>query len=87
MSALDELREDVAATVRDVMRRRAPETLQALEATDDPSMSLRQEVEDVLAREFSSKDGLGPDWEPTPYGKQVDEAIGAFVMRFPIERR
>jgi hypothetical protein len=87
VSALDQLREDVAATVRDVMARRAPQVLQALEATDDPAMPLRQEVEDVLAREFSSKDGLGPDWEPTPYGKRVDEAIGAFVLRFPIERR
>jgi hypothetical protein len=87
VSALDQLREDVIATIRDVLGRRAPESLRALEETDDPPMALRQEVEDVLAREFSSKDGLGPDWEPTPYGKRVDDAIGAFVLRFPIERR
>jgi hypothetical protein len=86
MCALDRLREDVACTIRDVLGPRAPGLLQSLDETDDPPMALRQQVEDVLAKEFVSKDGLQPDWEPTPYGKRVDDAIGAFVMQFPIVR-
>jgi hypothetical protein len=86
VNALEQLRDDVADTVRVVLGRRAPELLRDLEETDDPPMELRQGVEDVLAKEFVSREGLQPDFEPTPYGRRVDDAIGAFVMQFPIER-
>lgn len=86
MSALDRLRDDARRTIRDVLGRRAPGVLESLDKTDDPPMALREQVENVLAKEFVSKDGLQPDWEPTPYGKRVDDAIGAFVMQFPILR-
>ena len=86
MTSIDRLGSEVARTVRDVLGRWAPQLLQALEDTDDPPMALRKQVEDLLATEFVSKEGLQPDHEPTPYGERVDEAIGAFVMRFPIVR-
>jgi hypothetical protein len=86
MSAVEQLPDDVADTVRLVLGRRAPDLLRALEATDDPATNLRQQVKIVLAKEFVSKDGLQSDHEPTAYGRRVDDAIGAFVMRFPVER-
>ena len=46
-------------------------------------MSIREQVEDVLADEFTGR-GLRPDWEPTPYGVEVDDAIGRFLLSYPI---
>ncbi|WP_433782387.1 hypothetical protein ACQPX6_21145 [Actinomycetospora sp. CA-101289] len=86
MNALDHLDPAAADTVRIVLGRRAPELLRTLEETDDPPMELRQQVKNVLAKEFVSKDGLQPDHEPTPHGRRVDDAIGTFVSQFPIER-
>jgi hypothetical protein len=86
VNSLDPLDSATGTTIRLVLGRRAPELLRNLEETDDPPMELRQRVEDVLAKEFVSREGLQPDFEPTPYGKRVDDAIGAFVMQFPIER-
>jgi hypothetical protein len=65
MSAVEQLPDDVADTVRLVLGRRAPDLLRALEATDDPATKLRQQVKNVLAKEFVSKDGLQSDHEPT----------------------
>lgn len=86
MSALDRLDAETAETLRRVLGRRAPDVLHALEETDDPPTDLRERVANAVVDEFSGEVS-GPDWEPTPHGVRVDDALGAFYKRFPVERR
>ena len=79
--------DEVAETIRRVLAQRAPDVLRDLEETDDPSVALGEQVEDALADEFVGQHGLQPDWEPTPWGKKVDDALGVFVSRFLLHRR
>jgi hypothetical protein len=86
MSALDRLDGDAAGTLRLVLDRRAPDVLVALEETADPPTELRERVARAMQAEFSAEVS-GPDWEPSPHGVRVDDALGAFYKSFPIERR
>ncbi|MEJ2889779.1 hypothetical protein [Actinomycetospora aeridis] len=86
MSALHGLDGETAETVRLVLGRRAPDVLRALEETDDPSNDLRDRTAAVLAEEFS-REVSGPDWEPSPHGIRVDDAIGRFYRCYPVDRR
>ncbi|PVZ05768.1 hypothetical protein [Actinomycetospora cinnamomea] len=83
VSTLDRLDAETAETIRGVLGRRAPDLLRALESTDAPSMGVREQVEDVLATEFE-REVAGPDWEPTAYGVRVDDAVGRFLISYPI---
>lgn len=83
VSTLDHLDEETTATLRTVLARRAAELLQVLETTGSPSMAVREQVEDVLADELSHEI-TGPDWRPTPHGARVDDAIGRFLIVYPI---
>jgi hypothetical protein len=53
-------------------------------ASDQPTHEIREQVVDVVAEEFHD-DVSGPDWDPTSWGKRVDDALGWFLHRFPIE--
>ena len=86
MSALDRLDSTTADTLRLVLQQRAPDVLRALEETEDPPIELRERVATALHEEFSGEVS-GPDWEPTPRGVAVDDALGWFYKSFPVERR
>jgi hypothetical protein len=60
-----------------------PDLLTALESHDEPSTAERVAVHDILSTEFSRN--LGPDYEPTDRGKDIDELLGAFLTRWEIE--
>jgi hypothetical protein len=83
VSTLDRLDAETTETLRGVLGRRAPDLLRALETTDAPTMGVREQVEDVLADEFD-REVAGPDWEPTAHGVRVDDAIGRFLISYPI---
>jgi hypothetical protein len=83
MSAMQRLDAETADTIRAVLGRRTPELLRAVESTDDPTMAIREQVQDVLADEFTGEVS-GPDWEPTAHGVRVDDAVGRFLIAFPI---
>ncbi len=85
MSALDRLDAETADTMRLVLGQRAPDVLRALEETDDPPIDLREQVATVFVEEFM-REVSGPDWEPTPHGVRVDDALGWFYKSFPVER-
>jgi hypothetical protein len=85
MSAMQRLDAETAETIRAVLGRRTPELLRALENTDDPTMAIREQVQDVLADEFTGEVS-GPDWEPTAHGIRIDDAVGRFLIAFPITR-
>jgi hypothetical protein len=84
VSALDELDADSALVIREVLAKRSPDLLEDLEASRVPSREVRELVSEVVADEFDEYVS-GPDWEPTPWGKRVDDALGWFLHRFPIE--
>lgn len=84
MSALDKLDGESALVLREVLAKSAPDLLAALEASSEPTREVREQVVDVVADEFDEHVS-GPDWEPTAWGKRVDEALGWFLDRFPIE--
>jgi len=85
LSALERLDAETAATMRLVLGQRAPEVLRALEETDDPPIELRESVANVFIDEFT-REVSGPDWEPTPHGVRVDDALGWFYKSYPIKR-
>jgi hypothetical protein len=82
MSALDRLDAAAADTLRLVLGQRAPDVLKALEETEDPPTELRERV----GRAKFSGEVSGPDWEPSPHGVRVDDALGWFYRSFPVER-
>lgn len=84
MSALNQLDEETRGVIREVLARRAPQLLEALDSTAEPDTGHREQVTDVLASEFEDHVSA-PDWEPTEWGKKVDSALGWFLKRFPIE--
>lgn len=75
---------DVGAVVRDVLTRRDPQLGERLARRSDLSEEEVDRVQWVLYDEFLGQ--LGDDWEPTTYGKAVDNALGLFVTKFRIER-
>lgn len=74
----------VGAVVRDVLARQNPQLGERLARRSDLSEEEVDEVQWLLYDEFLGQ--LGDDWEPTTYGKAVDDALGLFVMKFRIDR-
>ena len=74
----------VASLLREVLGQWDPELDTRLAGQAYVSKDDVNEVERILYHEFVRH--LGEDWEPTSYGKAVDNAIGAFVTKFLIER-
>ena len=69
--------------VAEIIGERDQALLAALRATEEPSQAERSAVEEILSNEFCRS--LGADDEPTPRGRDVDDALGAFLLRWPIE--
>jgi hypothetical protein len=84
VSALDRLDAESVDVIRTVLERRGPDTLAILEASDVPSLEVRELVTDLLADEFDEHVSA-PAWEPTAWGRRVDDALGWFLHGFPIE--
>ncbi len=59
------------------------ELLVALQTTEEPTRAQRVAVENILCAEFCRN--LQPDSEPTERGKLIDDTLGAFLLRWPIE--
>jgi len=57
--------------------------LESLRTQKEPTLQQRIAVERILSNEFSRN--LGPDYEPTPRGRDIDNVLGAFLLRWPIE--
>ena len=84
MSALERLDRDLGEIVREVLDRRDRSLLERLERSDQPATEDVDRTVDTLYAEFSEHVS-GPDWEPSQHGKEVDDAIGNFLLHFPIE--
>jgi hypothetical protein len=66
----------------DVVGAQDEELLSALLASVEPGTEQRRAVLDILSDAFSLE--LRPDDEPTERGVQIDNLLGAFLLRWPI---
>lgn len=55
----------------------------ALRTQDSPTRAQRIRVEGILSNEFCQN--LQANYEPTERGAAIDNALGAFLLRWPIE--
>jgi hypothetical protein len=83
-NVLDVVPEHFRVVVENVLSKRDPELLAALQSQDKPTEGQQLGVIDALADEFSEH--LGPGQEPTEQGKLVDNALGAFLTAWPNEK-
>lgn len=79
----EQMPEGCRAILNEIIGRRNPDLLAAL-SVREPSREQREAVEDILADAFT--DNLGPGHEPTERGVLIDDTLGAFLLRWPIER-
>lgn len=84
-SVIDSLPADLRDVFVEVLKARNPRLLQSLRADREPSRDERVQVMRTLSTEFARH--LQPDWEPTPRGVDIDNALGAFLLQWPIERQ
>jgi len=82
-NVLDSLPTEYQPLVTEVLADHDQALLTALRATDQPSHDERIAVKDILVEEFCRN--LQPDDEPTPRGRDIDNALGAFLLRWPIQ--
>ena len=84
-SVVDSLPAGNRAVFAEVVGKADPALLQTLGSTGEPSTEERESVLRILSAEFSRC--LQPDDEPTERGRLVDDTLGAFLLRWPIDRR
>jgi hypothetical protein len=82
-NVLDSLPSRMRALFAEVIGARNPDLLAALVNHEEPTFAERVKVEDILANEFDHN--LRENEEPTDRGIQVDELLGAFLIRWPIQ--
>jgi hypothetical protein len=67
----------------ELIREKDADLLASLSSHDVPSQQERRAVEEILSADFSRN--LGTDYEPTQRGRDIDNLLGAFLLRWPIE--
>jgi hypothetical protein len=83
MSVLDSIPEENRAIFAEVIGSANAQLLASLEGRDEPSIEERKQVEDILSAAFMRC--LQLNYESTARGVAIDNTIGAFLMRWPIE--
>jgi hypothetical protein len=72
------------ALILEELTRRNPTLLDELWSTQKPTNDQSDAVVDVLYRAMS--ENYGPGHIPNAYGKAIDDAIGAYLLAWPIYR-
>ncbi|MHA7653669.1 hypothetical protein ACX9NE_28165 [Mycobacterium sp. ML4] len=83
-NVLDAIPPDPRALIVEELTRRSPALLAELRATPQPTNEQSDAVVDVLYGAMS--ENYGPGHIPNEYGKAVDNAIGAYLLTWPIYR-
>jgi hypothetical protein len=82
-TVFDELPAEFRDIVVELLGQRDPELLGALRNQTRPTLEQQEAVIDVLGDAFTEH--LGPGHEPTARGLLIDNALGAFLTRWPAE--
>lgn len=83
-SAIDFMSEGRRALFEGIVGSHDPDLLAALKTRNDVPRDLRVRVEEVLTAEFTRE--LNADYEPTERGRKIDNLLGDFLLRWPIEQ-
>lgn len=81
-TVIDSLPSDSRELFTDILDERDPGLLAALRDCQEPDLSQRVSVMEILSTEFSHN--LQPDDEPTERGKAIDDLLGNFLLHWPI---
>ncbi|WP_146060449.1 hypothetical protein [Amycolatopsis sp. CA-128772] len=82
-NVIDEVPGKFRAVLVQLLRERDPGLLAALQARERPTPDQQEAVIDVMSGAFTEH--LGADYEPTARGVLIDDALGAFLARWPAE--
>jgi hypothetical protein len=82
-TVIDSLPAEYRSVLTEVIGEKDADLLDALVTHDAPSRDERVAVMDIMSTEFCRH--LRPDDEPTDRGRDIDNALGAFLTRWPIE--
>jgi hypothetical protein len=82
-TVIEELPRRFRELIVKLLAERDPDLLAALRTQEKPTLEQQEAVIDVLTEAFV--DHLGPGDEPTPHGVFIDDAMGAFLLRWSDE--
>lgn len=82
-NVVEALPPEVQSVFVNVLGARDAALLSSLRTQAEPSREERHTVEELLSDEMSKH--LCPDYEPTDRGRAIDDTIGAFLTRWPLE--
>lgn len=84
MNTIDEIPEPHRTTFVEVLQDKDPELLEQLRASSVPTLDAWEAVEETFIDALSEH--YGPGHEPDETGKQIDNALGAFMTRWPNDK-
>jgi hypothetical protein len=82
-TVIDTLPDEFRIVITNLLAERDPDLLQALQTQEKPTTDQQESVIDVLSDAFTEH--LGPGHEPTEQGALIDNALGAFLTKWPTE--
>jgi hypothetical protein len=84
VNAIDEIPEPHRTTFVSVLEDKDPELLRTLRALPVPTVAAWKAAADTLIDAMSEH--YGPGHEPDETGKRIDNALGAFMTRWPNDK-
>jgi hypothetical protein len=82
-TVIDTLPDEFRTVITNLLAERDPDLLRALQTQEKPTTDQQESVIDVLSDAFTEH--LGPGQEPTSQGVLIDNALGAFLTKWPTE--
>jgi hypothetical protein len=84
MNVVDEIPEPHRSTFVSVLEDKDPELLSTLRDSMVPTVAAAETVAETFMDALSEH--YGPGHEPDETGKQIDNALGAFLTRWPTDK-
>ncbi|HWC79338.1 MAG TPA: hypothetical protein VG756_05170 [Pseudonocardiaceae bacterium] len=81
MNIIDEIPEPHRTIIIEVLEDKDPQLLETLRTSAPPTFDVWLGVTDTMIDAMSEH--YGPGHEPDETGKQIDNALGAFMLRWP----
>ncbi|TWG08440.1 hypothetical protein [Saccharopolyspora dendranthemae] len=82
-NVIDSLPPELQGVFIAVLREYDSGLLKSLRTSSEPSQDEREAVEEILSDAFSEH--RDADGEPTDRGRLIDDALGKFLLRWPVE--
>jgi hypothetical protein len=83
MNVVSSLPDDMQQMFVEIIGVHSSSLMSSLLEHQEPTLAEREAVEEILSNEFVH--WLRPDDEPTDKGRKIDNLLGAFLRRWPIE--